>query len=713
MMTIRGKLSLSAAAIGIAVLAAAPFSRLSAQQPSSPPGVTVGQNDLGGTVSGAGGPEAGVWVIAETTDLPTKFAKIVVTDDRGRYLIPDLPKANYRVWVRGFGLVDSAKTQATPGSVLDLKAVAAPSEKEAAQYYPAMYWYALVNVPAKSEFPMEKIKSQGEWLNIIKTGACNSCHGLGTPGMRTISPELGQFQSSTEAWTRRLMSGGAQMFMIRDITRLDTPRAIAMFADWTDRVAAGELPFDKPARPQGVERNVVVSLWDWGSPTTYLHDAVSTDRRNPRVNANGKIYGTAEDSQDVIPVLDPATHTASVLQHPVRDPNTPSSMGNAMGPSPYWGGDPIWDSKTLNHNPMLDEKGRVWSTPRIRPVANPDYCKQGSSHPSAQIVPIETGGRNLSYYDPATGKFTLIDTCFATHHLNFASDANQTLWTSAGVGGPGVIGWLNRKMYEETGDEAKSQGWSPFVLDTNSNGKRDAYVEANQPVDPAKDKRIAVNLYAVAVSPSDGAVWGTVLGYPGGIVRVVPGDDPTHTALTEFYQPPAPGFGPRGGDVDADGVYWVALASGHVGSFDRRKCKVLNGPTATGSHCPEGWTLLQLPGPQFRTVSDPGSVEASYYVWVDWFDTLGLGRNVPIIMGNLNDSILALVDGKLLNLRVPYPMGMFAKNVDGRIDDPNAGWKGKGLWTTTGTRTFFHNEGGKQAQPKAIKIQMRPSPLAN
>ena len=382
--------------------------------------MTVGQNDLGGTVSGAGGPEAGVWVIAETTDLPTKFAKIVVTDDQGRYLIPDLPKANYRVWVRGFGLVDSAKTQATPGSVLDLKAVAAPSEKDAAQYYPAMYWYALVNVPAKSEFPMEKIKSQGEWLNIIKTGACNSCHGLGTPGMRTISPELGQFQSSAEAWTRRLMSGGAQMFMIRDITRLDTPRAIAMFADWTDRVAAGELPFDKPARPQGVERNVVVSLWDWGSPTTYLHDAVSTDRRNPRVNANGKIYGTAEDSQDVIPVLDPVTHTASVLQHPVRDPNTPSSKGNAMAPSPYWGGDPIWDSKTLNHNPMLDEKGRVWSTPRIRPVANPDYCKQGSSHPSAQIVPIETGGRNLSYYDPATGKFTLIDTCFATHHLNFA-----------------------------------------------------------------------------------------------------------------------------------------------------------------------------------------------------------------------------------------------------------------------------------------------------
>src|SRR5262249_30760663 len=95
----------------------------------------------------------------------------------------------------------------------------------------------------------------------------------------------------------------------------------------------------------------------------------------------------------------------------------------------------------------------------------------------------------------------------------------------------------------------------------------------------------------------------------------------------------------------------------------------------------------------FRTVTDPGSAEGSYFVWVDWFDTFRLGRNVPIAMGNLNDSIYALVDGKLITLCVPYPMGMFAKNVDGRIDDPNAGWKGKALWTTTGTRTFFHNEG--------------------
>jgi len=700
----------AAAALAL-FLSAAPV-ELSAQQ-SAPSGVSIGDADLGGVVTGPNGPEAGVWVIAETTDLPTRFAKIVVTDDRGRYLIPDLPKANYSVWVRGYGLVDSPKVSSAPGKTLDLTAVAAPNAAAAAEYYPAMYWFSLIRVPEKHEFPLEKIKSQGEWLNIVKSGACQSCHALGTPGMRKIPKELGEFKDSTEAWERRLMSGSAQAFMARDIGRLDTQRALKLFADWTDRVAAGELPFAKPERPQGLERNVVITAWDWSRPTHYLHDEIATDRRNPRINADGKIYGSPEDSTDLVPVLDPKTHTASTVMHPVRDPSTPSTKNNPFGPSPYWGAEPIWDGRTLNHNPMMDEKGRLWFTSRVRPNENPDFCKQGSDHPSAKVFPIKEANRHLSIYEPATGKWTLISTCFPTHHLNFASDANQTLWTSSGVTGAGVVGWLNRKMYEETGDEVKSQGWTPFVLDTNSNGKRDEYVEPNQPVDPAKDKRLAINIYSVAVSPADGSVWGTVLGYPGSIARVNPGPDPTHTAITEVYEPPFPGFGPRGGDVDRDGVFWVALASGHLGSFDRRKCKgPLNGPNATGKHCPEGWTLHQLPGPQLRDVKDPGSAEASYYVWTDWFDTFGLGRNVPIVMGNLSDSIMALVDGKLVTFRVPYPSGLFPKNVDGRIDDPGAGWKGKALWTTTGTRTAFHNEGGKDARAKVFKLQLRPDPLA-
>lgn len=681
-------------------------------QPAAPASVTVGADEIGGAVIGPNGPEAGVWVIAETTDLPTKFAKIVVTDDEGRYLIPDLPRGNYDVWVRGYGLVDSAKMRTEEGKVVNLTAVPAPDAAAAAQIYPPIYWFSMLHLPRKDEFPLPKIKSQGEWLNIVKSGACQSCHPLGTPGMRTISKELGEFKNSAEAWQRRLMSGSAQMFMARDIGRLDTQRALELFGDWTDRIAAGELPFAKPQRPQGMERNAVITLWDWSSPTAYLHDAISTDRRNPRVNANGKIYGSPEDSTDFVPILDPVTNTASEVKHPVRDPKTPNSKDNPFAPSPYWGAKPIWDSQTINHNPMMDEKGRVWFTPRIRPHADPDFCKQGSSHPSAKAFPLQEANRHLSMYDPATGKFTLISTCFPTHHLNFAQDENQTLWVSAGVVGPGVLGWLNRKVFEETGDEAKSQGWTPFILDTNGDGKRDPYVEPDQPVDPTKDKRVAVNLYAVGVSPSDGAVWGTVLGYPGAIVRVNPGPNPTETALAEIYEPPAPGFGPRGGDVASNGVYWVSLASGHLASFDRRKCKVLNGPTATGKHCPEGWTLYQLPGPQLKDVPDPGSAEASYYTWVDWFDTFGLGRDVPIAMGNLNSAIFALVDGKFVKITVPYPMGFFAKNVDGRIDDPNAGWKGRELWSTYGSRTMFHLEGGKTNRPKAVRIQLRPNPLA-
>ena len=166
-------------------------------------------------------------------------------------------------------------------------------------------------------------------------------------------------------------------------------------------------------------------------------------------------------------------------------------------------------------------------------------------------------------------------------------------------------------------------------------------------------------------------------------------------------------------DIDRDGVAWVALASGHMARFDRRKCTgPLNGPTATGQHCPEGWTLFQEPMPQFKGVTEPGSVEASYYTWVDQFDTFGLGKNIPINTGNASEGLLALKDDKWVVLRVPYPMGFYTKWLDGRIDDANAGWKGKGLWATISTRAPFHMEGGKGTTSKVMKFQLRPDPLA-
>jgi len=683
--------------------------------------VAIDNDDIGGVVTGPKGPEAGVWVIAETTDLPTHFARIVVTDDRGRYLVPDLPKANYSVWVRGYGLVDSPKTKAQPGKNLNLTAVPAPDPRAAAEIYPAGYWLSLLKVPEKSEFPGgagigQSVKSQQDWIRMIKSGGCTACHQLGTLGTRRIPKELGTFPTSVAAWERRLQSGQAGNNMVSTLNQIGHERALALFADWTDRIAAGEVP-QAPPRPQGLERNIVITEWDWADPKAYLHDEVSTDRRNPTLNANGKIYGSLELSADYLPVLDPVENSVGRVPLTVRDPNTQPTSTLMIQPSPTWGSEPIWTSKNNVHNPMFDERGRVWITSVVRPPDNPAFCKQGSDHPSAKLTPLDRSGRQLAMYDPGSGKLTHISTCFSTHHLMFAEDANNTLWTSSGGGG-GVVGWLNTKMFDATHDEEKSQGWTALIIDTNGNGKRDDYVEANQPLDPTKDKRFGGAFYAVSPAP-DGSVWGSVLGYPGTVVRLAPGEHPPETALAEVYEPPmkngvpVEGYSPRGMDIDRNGVAWIAMASGHMGSFDRRKCKgPLNGPSATGQQCPEGWTFYKEPLPQLKNVTDSGSAEASYYTWVDQFDSSGLGRNTPIDTGNASEGLLALKDGKFVVFRVPYPTGFYTKWMDGRIDDPKAGWKGKGIWSTVSTRAPFHMETGKGTTSKVIKFQMRSDPLA-
>jgi hypothetical protein len=256
------------------------------------------------------------------------------------------------------------------------------------------------------------------------------------------------------------------------------------------------------------------------------------------------------------------------------------------------------------------------------------------------------------------------------------------------------------------------QGWTSLIVDTNGNGKRDDYTEPGQPLDPNKDMRIGQTIYAVMPDPKDGSIWGSLWGIPGGVVRIDPGSNPPMTTLAEIYRPQMPGFGVRGADIDSKGVVWVSLASGHLGAFDRSKCKVLNGPTATGNHCPEGWSFYQYPGPGFEGIGE-NSAEASYYTWVDQHNTFGLGNDVPVSTGNLNDGLLALKDGKMITIKVPYPTGFYAKGLDGRIDEPNTGWKGRGLWTSSGDRAPWMQEGGKGMTPMAVHFQMRPNPLAH
>ncbi len=716
--------------VAIAVVALLVVSRPghTAKKPATAP-IPMDATDIAGVVTSSKGPEAGVWVIAETKDLGTGYRKIVVTDDQGRYLIPDLPKANYTVWVRGYGLVDSPKVQATPGKQLDLKAVIAPSAKEAAQYYPAAYWYSLLHIPPKSDFPgtgpngngiSERIRDQGEWMENTKTDGCEGCHQLGDKATREIPANLGAFDTSVAAWERRIQSGQVGSLMVSRATQMGRKRVLEMYADWTDRIKAGELP-PVPSRPQGLERNVVVTEWDWAGPKDYFHDEISVDRRNPNSNPNGLVYGVHENSTDFLTILDPMKNTMTQIPIPVK-PGTPQAEPEeVLAASAYWGAEPISVAKATAHSLMMDSQGRVWTASATRPRDNPDFCKQGSSHPSAIAFPINQSSRQTNFYDPKTKQWTLVDMCASSQHLMFAEDANNTLWFSDPGGDK--VGWLNTKMYLETHNEQKSQGWTPFILDTNGNGKRDEYTEPGQPSDPTKDTRIKVGFYGVSPSPVDESVWGTVLGFPGAIVRLNPGPDPSKTALAEIYEvpwnnPKAPvqGFSPRGMDIDRNGVVWTVLASGHLASFDLRKCKgPLNGPTATGQHCPEGWTLYRTPGPSFKDAPGYGSADTNYYDWVDQFDTFGMGKNIPIATGNDTDSLAALdpATGKFVVLRVPYPMGFFAKSLDGRIDDPKAGWKGKGLWSTYATRAPWHMEGGKGMTSKAVKFQLRPDPLAN
>ncbi|MBI4265194.1 MAG: carboxypeptidase regulatory-like domain-containing protein [Acidobacteria bacterium] len=698
-------------ALSAATLLATSHAALQAQQPASATTVAVEADDIGGVVTSPNGPEAGVWVIAETDALPTPLRKIVVTDEQGRYLLPDLPKATYRVWVRGYGLVDSSPVQSEPGRNLALRAVPAPNPRAAAQYYPANYWYSLLEVPPASEFPgtgpngngiAPEIATQHHWISRIKAG-CNVCHQLGNRATREIPEVFAAGRPSVAAWDVRVQSGQDGRGMSGAVTALGRQRALGMFADWTDRIAAGAVP-PAPPRPQGIERNLVLTMWDWGEASTFAHDELSTDKRNPTANANGPIFGV-DWGNDAFLILDPKTNTARQLRVPVLEPDVPTGKPQSMPvPSAYWGSTLYWYDPAIPNHMAMDSQGRVWMSGRFRkPENQPAFCR---SHPSTPLAPQETGFRQLQYFDPRTQTFGQVDICFDTHHVQFAGDADETIYGN----GPfsGVIGWVKTKVLAETGDLAAAQGWCQGYYDIDRDGR----------VDPGVDRPIAMGgVYSVIPNNADGSVWGAVLNpMPGRIVRIDP-----KTCVGEAYEPPfnnpgspVNGYTPRGIDIDDDGVIWTGLAgSGHLASFDRRKCRVLNGPEATtGQHCPEGWTLYRAPGPSFRNAPEAIATDFHYYNFVDRFGTLGLGRNVPVATGTTSDSLLALVNGQWVVLRVPYPMGFFTRGLDGRIDDSDAGWKGRGLYANYGPNAVWHIEGGLGTRSKVVRFQLRPDPLA-
>jgi hypothetical protein len=723
-MSIRGRTFLRGFVVrfGLAALTLVSFAAGTSRAAPRPADMADGY--MTGVVTSANGPEAGVWVIAETEELQTPFIKIVVTDDAGRFVLPELPTATYNVWVRGYGLADSMPIEARPGDRdVELTAVVAANAQEAAKIYPPDYWYSLYEPPAKSDFPgtgpqgngiSEQMLSQKEWLNNQKS-SCNFCHQLGNEITRTLDhmDHLG-LASAEEAWSYRTQLGVRGGSMAGVFSAFGREAAARTFADWTNRIAAGELP-PVPPRPSGVERNVVVTLWDWGVASSFMHDEITTDKNDPTVNGYGPIYAVSS-GHGKLTIVDPVENSTRELIIPTRqDPREVSSRfpPPAM-PSNFWGSQHLWGPEHPSdpHNPMMDRKGRVWMTSKIR-NDQPTWCQSGSDNKFAQYYPLNFSNRQASYYDPASGEFVLIDTCFATHHLQFDNDPDQTVYFNELLGP--IVGWVNTREFDQHGDEQAAQGWCPQVVDTNGDGRiTKPWNEWGGNINARRDSEVRYNLYAVIPSPVDSSVWGASEQFPGFIVRVDPGTNPPESCITEVYKVPDPGFDPRGIDIDSQGIVWTALAgSSHLASFDRSKCRVLNGPnTLDGEHCEAGWTLHRTDGPTFKGTDVPADFH--YFNWVDQHNVAGLGKDTPFATGSNSDALLALDPdtGEWTKLRVPYPIGFYHRGLDGRIDEPQAGWKGRALWANYGTHLIWHTEGGKGTLGKAVKFQIRPDPLA-
>lgn len=688
---------------------------------ASAAGMVISPNDIGGVVRSVKGPEAGVWVIAKA-HLPEKYLKIVVTDSQGRYVLPELPKATYKVWVRGYGLIDSKPVTAHPGMNLNLEASIAPNAHAAAQYYPASYWFSLLRMPPPSAFPgtgpggngiSPAMRTQQDWIGNF-TENCNFCHTIGNEVTRGLPP-------NPQMWDKVLLSLGGSIspqldggdiarnpwlvaFMNTELYHFGRGTALKMLADWSGRIAAGAVP-EAPPRPEGRERDIVITEWGWAGGH-FVHDLISTDKRDPRVNADGPVVGVG-NLDGIFAVFHPASGSTSVLHVPsVDDPNKP-------------------DEGFGVHTDTMDQEGRVWSSDISGgPGPGSPFCsgKTGNS-PYAKYFPRDlTAARWVGMYDPRTGKLIRIQTCFGTHHLNFAKDHNNTLYFS---GDPDVLGWINTNEWDRTHDWKKAVGWCPYVLDTSGKGEiTPKYKDWNEPgqiADPSKDTRLSGFPYGMAVAP-DGAVWLAKYSpqVPSGVLRVSIGKHPPYTCKTEYWEAPKmngvyKAFNARGVDLDSKGIAWVDFGSGMLGRFDRRRCKVTKGPSATGQQCPEGWTFYREPGPSISGEVGQGSADWSYLTWIDHENAFGLGKDTVFLPGSNSDSIMAFLPKtqQWLVIRIPYPMGAYPRGLDARIDDPAASWKGREIWSSDNDAVLGQVEGGPDASSMIYKIQLRPNPLAH
>jgi streptogramin lyase len=633
------------------------------------PAVGVDDSSIAGIVqSGRDHREGGVWVIAETKSLPTTFRRIVVTDDRGRFVVPDLPEGSYNVWVRGYGLRDSVPVHATRGQRLNLAVVPAETVQEAARLYPANYWLSLYEPPPVAP---EGFSGPDHWVANMKLG-CIRCHQFGSAAFRqATTPDRWD-----QVWARRPNEARTADWLGRSALN-------GSLARWAAKIDLGLVP-PPPPRPIGIERNVVISQWEWGRTDSYLHDAISTDKRNPTLYPDGRVWGV-DFGQDLLWALDPIRHRVSSYKVP-----SDNVLTTQAGP---------YHNPANPHVPTLDNAGRVWIASQTRRERLEDRPRWAAAvivnvHPRHDMR-VETPAawdegshhRQLVYFDTRQERFVSIDTAFGTNHLQF--DREGRLWTSGDSVG---LGMFDPSRF----DPGQARETTPRA--------QKAFVS----IDVETGRSLAGGGYGITVNPLDGTIWrtNTYIGGSGG-PDADPGNafvgenriiafNPKTDSFKDYVLPP-PARGPVGIDAATDGTLWFGTGSGHLGRFDPKT---------------ERFTYWESPGPKLKgSGGKTGSADFHYSIFVDQWNTSGLGRNIVILSGTNSDALLAFDPRteRFTVIRVPYPLGMYQRGLDGRIDNADAGWKGRGLWITYANDPIKLVETGIGC---INHIQVRPNPLA-
>ena len=410
------------------------------------------------------------------------------------------------------------------------------------------------------------------------------------------------------------------------------------FGDWTDRIAKGELPHSKPTRPQGVERNVVVTTWDWGDPKNYLHDLIASrpaqsdgQRLRPALRLARILHRRNPDPRSQDATRSPPSRRRCAMPNMPKcsDPGTPR-CAEPLAPSAYWGDEKIWDTKANNHNSMFDKKGRVWFAATVaRSEETRPSARRAPTIRRPRLFPLERAHRQLTMLDPKT-RSTPSST--PASGPTICSSATTPTTPCGPAAAARCVGWINTKMFDETGDAAKSQGWTRAHPrhQRQRQARRLRRARTSRSIRPRTSASRA-GFYAVMPSPVDGSIWGTSLRQPrldrAARARPQPARDRAGGNLQRARAGLRhPRRRHRQATASCGSRSPAATSAASTGASARARSTGRRRPAIIARRAGRS-TSTRVPASR---ASGENSAESSYYTWVDQHNTFGLGKDVPM-----------------------------------------------------------------------------------